>query len=517
MATTAVKPSDPSLAEALRLAALFAVIKILLHVAANLWQTHLGYQYFADEMYFLVCGRHLAWGYVDHGPVVALQARLAETFFGASLNGIRIFSTLAGAARIVLTGLLAWALGGRRTAQILAMICILFAPVYLMLDGYLSMNSFESIFWMGILLCVVLILRGASRHLWLFVGLLSGIGLLNKPSMIFFLVALTAALAVSPQRHTLRDRSVIYAVLLAFVITLPNLAWQVHHHWPTLEFLRNSNHGNRGAHAAVLPFLIDQVLILQSLSVVVWCAGLGWLLLDRRARQWRWLGLTYLFLLAIMLLLHAKSYYVAPIYPMLFAAGGIAWEQHFSGSRRSIIPLTLAAAIAVIGIIFIPASIPILSPAAFICSQKALHQYPAHGYPVNRNLLAIPQGYADRLGWTEEADQVTHIYAALPQGQPVTIFSMNYTEASALNILSHDLPQVISAHNNYFLWGADDPSLDRMLVLGGSPGTLRALYESVEPVGTVDRHNSMPSEPIYLVSGRRLTPTAEWLSLKRFQ
>ncbi|HEY0161495.1 MAG TPA: glycosyltransferase, partial [Edaphobacter sp.] len=152
--TTVVRPVDPALRSALRLALIFSALKLLLHLSTNLWEAHIGYGYFRDELYYLACGRHLAWGYVDHGPIVGVQARLAETLFGHSLAGIRMLSALAGAARVFLTGLLAWSIGGSRSAQSLAMTAILLAPQYLGLDSFLSMNSFESLFWMTCLLAL---------------------------------------------------------------------------------------------------------------------------------------------------------------------------------------------------------------------------------------------------------------------------------------------------------------------------------------------------------------------------
>src|SRR5258708_7750213 len=178
--TTVVRPTDLSLRAALQLALLFAAIKLVLHIAANLWQAHIGYGYFRDELYYIICGRNLAWGYVDHGPGVALQAKLAVAIFGKSLAGIRMLSALAGAGRVFLTGVLAWSLGGRRPAQALAMIGVLVAPQYLALDSFLSMNSVESVFWMGCLLALILIVRSGSDRLWLLLCVSAGLGLLNK-------------------------------------------------------------------------------------------------------------------------------------------------------------------------------------------------------------------------------------------------------------------------------------------------------------------------------------------------
>src|ERR1700733_12886772 len=158
--TTVVRPVDQTLQAALRLATFFATIKLVLHIAANLWEAHIGYGYFRDELYYLICGRNLAWGYVDHGPGVALQAKMALGVFGRSLAGIRMISAAAGGARVFLTGILAWSLGGRRPAQALAMIGVLVVPQYLGVDSFLSMNSVESFFWMTCLLPLILIVPG---------------------------------------------------------------------------------------------------------------------------------------------------------------------------------------------------------------------------------------------------------------------------------------------------------------------------------------------------------------------
>lgn len=205
--------ADATIAPALQLAALFAGIKLLLHFALTLWTTHIGYSYFRDEFYYIACGRRLAWGYVDHGPVVALQARLGEVLFGDSVFAVRILSALAGAAMVFLCGMVAWALRGRRSAQALAMLGLLCAPQFIGTDGFLSMNSCEPVFWTLCILALVLLLRGYSSLLWWTVfGVSAGVGLLNKPSMTFFLLALGAALLCTPNAASCQTASPPWAL-----------------------------------------------------------------------------------------------------------------------------------------------------------------------------------------------------------------------------------------------------------------------------------------------------------------
>ena len=223
---------------ALLLAAIFAALTFLIHFASSLWGSHLGYGFFRDELYFLVCGHHLAWGYVDQPPLVALQARLAETLFGLSPTGIRIFSFVGGGVTVGLTGLLTWQLGGRRTAQVLAMMAVLAAPVFLGTSNYLSMNSFEPCFWLGALLVVLRLADGtANPRTWLVFGLLAGLGIENKHSTVFFLVALLLGLILSPQRRILWSRWCVAGVAVLLLLALPNLLWQWVNHFPTYELL----------------------------------------------------------------------------------------------------------------------------------------------------------------------------------------------------------------------------------------------------------------------------------------
>ncbi|GGA61210.1 hypothetical protein GCM10011507_10880 [Edaphobacter acidisoli] len=522
--TTLVRPVDESLSSAVRLALLFTLIKFALHVATNLWQAHIGWGYFRDEFYYLICGQHLAWGYVDQGPIVAIQAKLATLLFGQSLAGIRMFSAVGGAARIFLTGLLAWSLGGRRPAQALAMIGVFIAPQYLALDSFLSMNSMESMFWMTCLLALILIVRGGSDKLWLLFGLSAGIGLLNKPSMTFFLVALLVALLVTKQRSLLLNRWAAAGIALLILIALPNLLWQMHNHWPTLEFLHNGRVENKNIMLSPLAFIGAQITNLHPLTVLIWIPGLFWLLHNPSAKSWRWLGWTYLFFLAIMMALHAKDYYVIPIYPILFAAGGVAWERRFANrtsvkhGRAYAFPI-LETILLVTGALVLPMAIPVMTPQAWMKYASALHLKSTNTENTSSGLL--PQFYADRFGWQEEVDEVTRIYNSLsPEDQKkVAIICSNYGEASAINFLGHGLPVAISGHNNYWLWGPHGATGEIVIdVTGASPEEMRENYNSVQIAGRMDNPYSMPYERrnIYLARGRRKNILDDWPDFKNY-
>ena len=521
MSTTVVRPADPTLRAALRLALIFAAIKLAVHVAANLWEAHIGYGYFRDEFYYIACGRHLAWGYVDHGPIVAVQARISELVFGRSLAGLRFLSALAGATKVFLTGMLAWALGGRRPAQGLAMLGVLLVPQYLGIDSFLSMNSFEPVFWMTCLLALVLMIReNSSPKLWLLFGISGGIGVLNKPSMAFFLLALLAALIVTPQRRLLVSRWAAMGVAVLVLIALPNLLWQVNNHWPTLEFLHNGQVGNKSIKLSPLGFVAKQIMNMGPILAFLWVPGLVRTL---RRREERWIGLTFLFFFALMMAMHAKDYYLSPIYPVLFSAGGIAWETRLAKRRwvqenRAFAFPVYETMLVLLAIFALPMSLPLMPPAQWIAYTKATGLYAFNGNSETNSSGPLPQFYADRFGWQEEVDQIAQVYNSLPPDQQklTGILCQNYGEAGAVDFLGHGLPTALSAHNNYYLWGPRSYNGDSIILVERTNREhLLNFFDHVEVVGHMGTTYSMPFEhkTIFLCTGRKLLDNGRKFSL----
>ncbi len=504
--------SNP-LRPAIHLALLFAVLKLGIHLAASLWQSHIGYGYFRDEFYYIACGRHLASGYVDHGPIVALQARASELLFGHSLAGLRFLSSVGGALRVALTGILAWSLGGRRPAQALAMLAVLTTPMYLGQDGYLSMNSWESAFWLPCFLAIVQIAKTTSSPRtgwtwWTVFGISAGIGLLNKPSMAFFLLALGAGLLLirlygQEQYRLLLTRQAAYSIALLALIASPNLFWQLHNHWPTLEFLHNGRVQNKNVHLAPLAFLANQVFTLGPWTAFVWLPGL---VRSLRKRELRWIGLTFVLFLSAMIALGAKDYYVTPIYPALMAVGGIGWETFFARRDRVLqnrtvaFPVAFATAILCCALVF-PLAEPVLRPTTFISYQHALHLPSTNSEKYGSGLL--PAFYADRFGWQEETDQVQHVVDGLSSQDraQAVILANNYGEAGALQFLGRNLPAVGSGHNTYWLWGTPPDATGHpgsgqvvILVEDTTSEHLRTLFNTVQRVGSIGTPYAMPYE-----------------------
>jgi hypothetical protein len=524
ISSTVVRPYDLELRSAVRLAAAFALAKLLLTFALTLWTSHIGYGYFRDEFYYIACGHHLAWGYVDHGPIVALQARLGEILFGDSVFAIRILSACAGAAMIFLAGLVCWALGGRRPAQSLAMIGLICTPQFIGVDGFLSMNSFEAVFWTACVLALLLIQRGRSPAFWWTIfGVSAGIGLLNKPSMAFFLVALGIGLLCTPQRKLVFTRWAALGIALLVVIALPNLLWQVHNHWPTLEFLENGRREGKNTVLNPFAFFGAQLLVMGPLNALLWITGIVALLRAKSIAHARWLGITYLAFYVIMNAMHAKDYYLEGIYPAMFAAGAIAWEHRFSTSvsirDNRIYGFPVLETILIVGAaIILPLASPVLKPATWVAYTSKLHL--AHKETETSSTGPLPQFYADRFIWNEQVATVIQTWRSLTPAEQasVCIFAKDYGEAGAIDFLGHiqepRLHPAMSGQNSYWTWGTHncDPNLV-IAVIHDSPEDVAKKYDSVQQIPFADNQWAMPFERhrhIYLLHGRKPTAPFDW-------
>ncbi|QNI34116.1 glycosyltransferase family 39 protein [Alloacidobacterium dinghuense] len=507
---------------------LFAALKLLIQIIGNVLAQRAGYGIFRDEMYYLVCGRHPAFGYVDQPPLVALQARLSELLFGyQTMWSLRLISAVAGAAKVFLTGVLVWAIGGGRRAAALAMLAVIAGGVYLGIDSYLSMNSFDPVLWM---LCVLALIRiGQSessaeiRNWWIVLGVSAGLAFENKDSVVFFLVAMLVALLLTPQRRILANRWFAVSVLLIVVVALPNFLWQVHYHFPTLEWLQRVQATGKDVKLPPLPFLWGQINMLTPHSVLLWGTGVLWLLFTKAERNLRFLGIFYMLFLALMMALHAKDYYLAPAYPVFFAAGAVAW---FRWARHIVwrnALISVYAVIVVIGLVlFFPFSVPVLPPQQWIAYAEKLH-YVSHDSEVEKDKPLLPQFYADRFGWQELAEKVGRIYNALPpQERAVTgIFGQNYGEAGAIDVLGrqYGLPEAISSHQTYWMWGPRGYTGQEMIVISdASMPQMLERYASCEVADRMDNPYSMPYErrPIYLCRGRKKPYEADWKELKLY-
>lgn len=426
------------------------------------------YGYFRDELYFLACSDHLAAGYVDFAPLSAWLLHFNRVVFGDSLHALRLLPALAFGAEVVLTGYIARELGARRWGIFLSCISVLLAPVILANGTRFAMNAFEPLFWMGSVYFLLLAVNRQKPQLLLGCGVLLGLGLENKHSTVFFLGALVVGLLLSTQRRLLATKWLWLAAALALLIALPNVVWQVQHHFPTLEDLRNVKATHKNIELPPLSFLLQQIMMLNPITDLVWIPGLAFLLFHSEGKRYRFLGFTYLFFLAVMMALHGKDYYLAPIYPMLFAAGCAFWEILTEPRPRlRWLRFALPALVIPLGLVSAPIVLPILPPDKIVPYMESL------GIKVSRTETTmtglLPQHFADEFGWPEMVASVAGVYNTLPPEQRIktAILAGNYGGAGAIDFFGpwYSLPKAISAHQNYYYWGPREYTGESVILL----------------------------------------------------
>ena len=493
-----------------------AILTLLLHFLTNS-----RYGYFRDELYYIVCGRHLAFGYVDQPPLSIILVRLSHGSFGDSLFALRLLPAIAGSLTVALTGAIARQLGGRAWAIALSCTASLCALVFLVNTNFFSMNAFESLFWMGCIYLLVRIINGDSPRLWLWFGLLAGLGLENKHSMAFFGIGMLVGILLTPARRHLTQKWIWLGGFIAMLVALPNVLWQVQHHWPTWELLSNIAHSHKNVLLTPAQFLSQQILIMSPATLPLWLGGLLWLLVTTNGHRYAALAIAFLVTLIEFILLHGKIYYLSPAYPMLFAAGAVATEHLFLVRFRWVKPLLVAAMIATAALLA-PIALPILPPAKLIAYMRAIH-FEAPRTETSHT-AALPQHFADQFGWEEMAGSVARAYRSLsPNEQRHTaIFAQNYGEAGAIDFFGAKLglPPAISGHQNYYLWGPRDYTGDIILVLDDSAEDEREQFQSVEDLGQVQSSPwAMPNEQalhVFLCRGLKVPLHDFWPKTKNW-
>ncbi|HEV8491197.1 MAG TPA: glycosyltransferase family 39 protein, partial [Candidatus Angelobacter sp.] len=259
---------------------------IVLYIAAAKLLLHLSmvarYGIFRDEMYYLACSRHMAWGYVDHPPLTVWVAWFSRVVLGDSPLGVRLLPILAGGVVVWLTGKLTREMGGGRFSQAMAALAVFVVPLYLVAHTWLTDNVFEQLIWMT---CIWLVLKavntGDDARYWLWFGVAAGLGFENKYSIAFLLLGLLVGVVLTPHRHFLKSRYLWLGVLACAVISLPNLLWQIRYHFPFLELIHNIRMTNRDVVRGPIAFIIDQGMIMNPILFPLWVGGLIWLFFGR--------------------------------------------------------------------------------------------------------------------------------------------------------------------------------------------------------------------------------------------
>jgi hypothetical protein len=498
-----------------RLPLVVAAISLLVHLAVGG-----SYGYFRDELYYLAAGRHLAFGYVDFPPFVAALAALNHATLGDALLALHFWSAVASALVVLLAGLLARELGGGPAAQGMASLGTLTAVVFLGAGGIFSMDVWDELWWALAAYVLARLLGRSQPRLWLLFGLVAGLGLLTKVTMLFWGFGLVVGLLLTPKRSLLLSRWLVIGGGIAALFLLPYVLWNVVNGAPTLAFW--SNYGGKLVRTSPVEFLLQQILILNPLTLLLWLGGLVYLLLAKAAAPYRAFGWAYLVLYIVFTLTGAKNYFLAPAYPPLFAAGAVALERGLAGRRWRWLKPTYAGALAVSGLLLAPVALPILPPDTFgrfygFLGGDAGAQQERHATAV------LPQWLADRFGWEELVGTIAQVDHALPPAERsvACIFTGNYGEAAAVDFFGPrvGLPPAISGHNNYFLWGPNGCTGAVVIAVDVAREDLTPFFADVTQAATITCANCMPYEnndPVFVARQPKLPIRDAWPNVKHF-
>ncbi len=497
---------------------LVLVLSVLICVVHFLFSG--GYGYFRDELYFAACGEHLDWGYVDHAPLIALIASISRGLLGDSLFAFRFFPALASGATVWVGAAIAREFGGRAFSQLLAALCVVAAPIYLTFGNLLTMNAFEPLLWSLCAFIAIRAIRLGRPRLWLAFGLIAGIGIENKHSMLFFGFGIALGLAMTEARIVFRSGWFWLGGLVSFFVFLPNLLWQAGHGWPTLEFL-SYRQAERNVSISAITFIAEQGLLCGPFAAAVAIAGLAFLLFSRPGRPYRFLAWGYFTVLTELILLGGKIYYLAPFDVILFAAGAVWVERALARSRHGWWKPAILAPIAATAVLAAPLAMPVLPLAA--ASRYArfwgVEKVRVEVQPVGE----LPQLFADMFGWEDQVATAAAVLQRLPthDRERATLLVGAYGEAAALDFFGarYGLPKAVCAENSYYLWGPRDASDEVVISYGINLLKLGQVFADVRTVDVIRSPFAMPDNsnlPVYLCRKPRMSLHEAWPILHSF-
>jgi hypothetical protein len=484
------------------------------------------YGYFRDALYYLACSEHLAFGYVDQPPMIALLGWIARHTLGTSLPALLFWPALAGAARIVLTAAFARELGARRFGTVLAATLAATPGVWWVIDHQFAMNSLESLLWAGLAFVILRLIKTGNQKLWLVFGVIAGIGLQTKYAIVIFAGALIGGLLLTRQRRILFTPWLIAGGTITFLIFLPNLIWNIQHDWPFLELMRNIRATGKDVILPPGKYLLQQILMMNPVSFPFWFGGLLFYFVARDAKIYRALGWAFVITISFFMITHGKDYYSAPAYVMLFAAGAAATERLFEFSTRRRLRSILRPACFIwllLGVIpLLPLVLPVFPIDTFLSYQSRL---PFEVPKTERSFVGetLPQYYADEFPWPGLVATVARVYHSLtPEEQGrVAIYGTNYGQAAAIDFFGpqYGLPKAISGHQNYFLWGPRHYTGDIVILLGEEESEAREVFDSVTVAATLNNPYAYRYEnrPVLLCRGLKWNLQTGWSRVKKWR
>ncbi|MEA2718346.1 MAG: hypothetical protein QOJ39_210 [Candidatus Eremiobacteraeota bacterium] len=449
------------------------------------------YDVFRDELYFIVCGRHPSFGYVDQPPLVPL---LAAAFYGLGHQTwlLRVPALLAAAALVWLTVRFVRLLGGGDAAAWTAGIMAAAAPMFLGMFATFNTTVFEPLAWTAVAYALARAAILDDRRALLWAGIVTGLAMEAKYAIPSWLIALGAGLVLTPERRLLARRELWLGFAMAVIIALPSIAWQAANGWPFAELVRAA--GDKNVIVSPVAFIANQIFVMNPLFAPIWIAGIIAPFAWRNLAPARFIAIAFVVVTAILIASHGKDYYLSAAYPPLFALGAAAFERVV---RRTAVRAAYLTAAVAFSAVAAPIALPILPPQTLIAYMQHLHLAPAQ---TERSFAgtALPQEFADQLGWHDYVRQVGTAWTSLPPDvrAHTSVLVDNYGEAAAIDVYGapYGLPPALSGHNQYYLWAQRGQPATDLLRVQNNPERLRRYCTNVRILGTTSSPYAMAYE-----------------------
>ena len=460
----------------------FAILKLLIHLF-----TYDNYELHRDAYLYYAQSEHLEWGYLATPPSIALVGKIATSVFGNSSFGLRLFPALIGAMSVIVIGMFVRRLGGRYYAIAIAALAFILSPAYLHTNALFQPVSFNHFYWILSSYLIFRLIQTGNPRFWMWIGLVFGLGFLNKYSIVFLYTAFGIALLISQYRRLLFSKEFLLGIVIGLIIVTPNLIWQYQNNWPVLHHMDELRR-TQLVHVSTAGFIRDQ-LLMNAHVLLLWIATLIVLLFYKKEKEFRLFGLGFLFTVLLILAGSGKAYYTLGVYPMLFVFGAYLIEKYLA---RYIKPLFVALVVFMgIGLYISLAfdGIPFLTFEQ-AASKSAFRWEDGRQYD-------IPQDMADMTGWKEIGEEVRKLYVSLGEQNKdnCEIFTNHYGQGGSIMFYGKDvnIPQPISTTGSFIFWSPDSIESEYVIYVHSELGNttepdslLPTLFDKVELKKVID-------------------------------
>jgi 4-amino-4-deoxy-L-arabinose transferase-like glycosyltransferase len=461
----------------------------------------------------MAMGQHLRLWQMDFPPFIAMLSEATRFVFGDSLVALRLPPALMSTALLLIAALAARELGGRRFAQGLAAFAVLASTLFLRSGNLFQPVVIDQLFWSLGLFALLRLGTTRDPRWWLAYGAAAGFGLLAKFSLLVFGFATLVALLVTRERRWLTTPWPWAAAVLAFVIGSPSIIGQINLGFPVLTQMEDLRSAQL-ARVSVIAFLLDQPRMVAGFAIAaVGAAGLGF---GRLGRRYRLAGWTAILAFTTLILLHGKSYYAGPVYPVLLGAGSVMITGIKAPRWGPILRWGLVGILAAYLVVLLPMGLPVLRPETMERYLVAIGLQSAAVTNVGAQ-ERIPQDYADMLNWKEQVQEIGRVYDALPptDQRRTVILASNYGEAGAIDFYgpAYGLPSGRAFVGSYWFFGPGELPGEVMILHGFAEDDFTEYFESATAAGHVTHPyavNEQRDLTIFVGRGPRTTLQEAW-------